>query len=65
MQTWLPGGGDGIPPDTFVLDGHDGQSVVVIPSLDVVVVRLGLTPRTLGYKLTGLIEAAVKAGTAP
>ncbi|AXV17329.1 6-aminohexanoate hydrolase [Neorhizobium sp. SOG26] len=65
MQTWLPGGGDGIPPDTFVLDGHDGQSVVVIPSLDVVVVRLGLTPRTLGYKLAGLIEAAAKAGTAP
>ncbi len=65
MQTWLPGGGGGIPSDTFILDGHDGQSVVVIPSLDLVVVRLGLTPRALGYRPTALITAAAKAGTAP
>jgi CubicO group peptidase (beta-lactamase class C family) len=32
-----------LPEDLFWADGHEGQYVMVIPSRDVVVVRLGLT----------------------
>jgi CubicO group peptidase (beta-lactamase class C family) len=31
----------GVPRDTFLADGHDGQYIFVIPSLDLVVVRNG------------------------
>ena len=61
MQTWLGGGGDSeLPPDTFFLSGHDGQSIAVIPSLDTAVVRLGLTPRRDGYEVTPLVREVVK-----
>jgi CubicO group peptidase (beta-lactamase class C family) len=67
MQTWLPSR-DGpvkgqMPPDTFYLSGHDGQTIAVMPSLDLVVVRLGLTPGN-GYDpgfLAGTL-AAMPAG---
>jgi CubicO group peptidase (beta-lactamase class C family) len=36
---WLPE----LPEDMFAATGHEGQYVMVIPSCDVVVVRLGLT----------------------
>ncbi|WP_117192743.1 serine hydrolase domain-containing protein [Rhizobium terrae] len=65
MQTWLPGGAAGIPADTFILDGHDGQNVIVIPSLDLVVVRLGLTPDWLSYRPTALVTAIAKTTAAP
>lgn len=32
-----------LPPDTFAFNGFEGQHVIVIPSLQAVVVRLGLT----------------------
>ncbi|WP_105382560.1 serine hydrolase domain-containing protein [Neorhizobium alkalisoli] len=62
MQTWLPGASKGLPADTFILDGHDGQNIIVIPSLDLVVVRLGLTPER--YDPSMLVAEVVKA-TAP
>jgi CubicO group peptidase (beta-lactamase class C family) len=31
-----------IPPDTFRAQGHEGQLIVVVPSRDLVIVRLGL-----------------------
>lgn len=34
----------GIPADTFWMEGHDGQSIAVIRSRALVIVRLGLTP---------------------
>jgi CubicO group peptidase (beta-lactamase class C family) len=55
MQSWVLGPHEsepgeepvGLPADTFWLQGHDGQSVTVIPSAGLVVVRLGLTPWNL------------------
>jgi CubicO group peptidase (beta-lactamase class C family) len=51
----------GIPGDTFYLSGHDGQTVAVVRSRGLVVVRLGLTPSGLGYTPQKLLEAALKA----
>jgi CubicO group peptidase (beta-lactamase class C family) len=39
-QWWL-GQPDGLPEDLFSAQGHDGQMIFVIPSLDLVVVRNG------------------------
>ncbi len=55
-QSWLrpPGSGrsgeTGIPDDAFWLEGHDGQSMVIVPSASLVMVRLGLTPSWLRYR---------------
>jgi CubicO group peptidase (beta-lactamase class C family) len=65
MQTWLPGETAAKGAGTFILDGHDGQNVIIIPSSDLVVVRLGLTPRWSGYSSTRLVDAIAKAVTAP
>lgn len=57
-------GGDaafGIPADAYWMQGHDGQTVTVIPSAQIVVVRMGLTPGRLGYKPQPLVAALVKA----
>jgi CubicO group peptidase (beta-lactamase class C family) len=62
MQTWLPRrDGTGIPQDAFYMQGHDGQTIGVIPSLDLVVVRLGLTPSWNRYNPSLLIAAVAKA----
>jgi CubicO group peptidase (beta-lactamase class C family) len=55
-----PDAGFGLPEDIFWLEGHDGQSVAVIPSKKLVVVRMGLTPSKLGYRPQALVSAAVK-----
>jgi CubicO group peptidase (beta-lactamase class C family) len=60
MQTWLPRPGSGLPDDTFILSGHDGQNVFVIPSMKLVIVRLGLTPSATGYDATSLASAIVR-----
>ncbi|MEN3149419.1 serine hydrolase [Neorhizobium sp. IRAMC:178] len=66
MQTWLPGTDNpDIPADAFFLQGHDGQTITVIPSLDLVVVRLGLTPSWNRYDPTRLVAEVAKATTAP
>jgi hypothetical protein len=38
----------GVPTDTFSAQGHDGQSIHVIPSLDLVVVRSGTYAKNPG-----------------
>jgi CubicO group peptidase (beta-lactamase class C family) len=68
-QVWLEGPGDkagdgqaaGIPKDAFWMEGHDGQTVTIVPSKKLIVVRLGLTPDSLGYRPQKLVAALVKA----
>lgn len=60
MQTWLAGEEADLPDDAFFLQGHDGQTIAVIPSLDLAVVRLGLTPRREGYDVTPLVQEIAK-----
>ena len=50
-----------LPADTFWMLGHDGQSVAIVPSKQLVVVRLGLTPFKLHYKPQKMLAAALKA----
>jgi CubicO group peptidase (beta-lactamase class C family) len=51
----------GIPPDTFYLSGHDGQSIAVIRSRQLAVVRLGLTPYSERYSPQRLIQGVLEA----
>jgi CubicO group peptidase (beta-lactamase class C family) len=71
-QTWLwgsepvtpgvnPDAAFGIPADTFWMSGHDGQSVAIIKSRQLVIVRLGLTPYVTGYSPQRLVQAIVQA----
>ncbi|MDG4856090.1 MULTISPECIES: serine hydrolase [unclassified Mesorhizobium] len=70
-QVWIEGPGDeenpgagaaaGLPKDTYWMEGHDGQTVAIIPSEQLVVVRLGLTPAKLGYRPQAMVAALVKA----
>lgn len=50
-----------LPADTYWLEGHDGQSITIVPSKDLVVVRLGLTPDRLHYQPQALVAAVIKA----
>lgn len=43
-QWWLYGGMDGVPPDTYSTAGNRGQFCTVVPSRDLVVVRMGIDP---------------------
>jgi len=70
-QLWIEAPGDedspgagvaaGLPKDTYWMEGHDGQTVTIIPSEQLVVVRLGLTPAKLGYRPQTMVGALVKA----
>jgi len=70
-QVWIEGPGDeekpgagtaeGLPKDTYWMEGHDGQTVAIVPSEQLVVVRLGLTPAKLGYRPQTMVAALVKA----
>ncbi len=51
----------GIPPDAFWMSGHDGQSVCIIKSRQLVIVRLGLTPYAAGYTSQRLVQAVLQA----
>ena len=52
-QFWLNAGGHlpDVPKDLFFADGYQGQSVFIIPSKDLVVVRMGLSLSNLDEQL--------------
>jgi CubicO group peptidase (beta-lactamase class C family) len=75
-QTWLwgsdaatpgvnPDAAFGIPADTFWMSGHDGQTVAIIKSRQLVIVRLGLTPYSAGYSPQPLVKAILEATRTP
>ena len=51
----------GIPAGTFWMEGHDGQSTAIIPSRELVIVRLGLTPARDRYAPQPLVKAVLEA----
>jgi CubicO group peptidase (beta-lactamase class C family) len=67
-QMWLRGPSGGaaddvdpdlgfaLPNDAIWLRGHDGQSMCIIPSRQMVVLRMGYTPSKLGYKSQPLVQ---------
>lgn len=59
---WIEPPGD-LPPfeDAVWMQGHDGQSVGIFPSYDLVIVRLGLTPSRLGYSPMPLAKQVIAA----
>lgn len=56
-----PDVGFDLPPDSFWMQGHDGQTVAIVPSVNLVVVRLGLTPSKLHYKPQAMLSALAAA----
>lgn len=72
-QLWLQGAEGGtpegqnpdaaymLPDDTFWMSGHDGESIAIVPSQQLVVVRLGVTPKRLPYQPQGMLQAVIKA----
>jgi CubicO group peptidase (beta-lactamase class C family) len=68
-QWWLNEGSDGqlrmpsVPPDAYWASGNEGQQIVVIPSEDLVVVRLGFSGSFSGVEwgleplLSGVVDA--------
>jgi len=71
-HVWLHGprrGGDGngdpdagfnLPPDAYWMIGHDGQTITIIPSRRLIVLRMGLTPSSVGYKPQALVAEVVR-----
>lgn len=50
-----------LPADTYWMLGHDGQSIAIVPSKGLVLVRLGLTPERLRYQPQALLAAVIEA----
>jgi CubicO group peptidase (beta-lactamase class C family) len=50
-----------LPGDAYWLQGHDGQSVMLVPSHGLAVVRLGLTPSRSGYDVRQLQAKIIEA----
>lgn len=67
LQAWVEGPGEksdaeyGLPEETFWLLGHDGQSAAIVPSRRLAVIRLGLTPSSLGYLPQPLVRRVLDA----
>jgi CubicO group peptidase (beta-lactamase class C family) len=55
-----PDAGFQLPPDTVWMNGHDGQSIALVPSRQLAVVRLGLTPSKLQHRPQRLVEALLR-----
>lgn len=60
-QFWLMNQSDGIPKDTFAAFGNRGQYLVIIPSMDLVIVRRGYDTRDGRFDIEAFTQAVVKA----
>ncbi len=49
------------PADLFLASGYDGQFVVVVPSHNLVIVRLGFTPDSEAWDLAAFIGDVLAA----
>jgi len=49
-----------LPPDTYAMNGHQGQHVFIVPSRDTVVVRVGLSEFP-SWKMDDFVERVLKA----
>ncbi len=49
-----------LPADTYWMSGHDGQTVAIVPSKKLVMVRLGLTPAKLNYQPQAMLAEVIK-----
>jgi CubicO group peptidase (beta-lactamase class C family) len=54
-----------LPEDTYFAEGHDGQWVVVVPSSDLVVVRMGFSPSVDDQGVPDLAASVLAALPAP
>ena len=52
---------DRMPLDTYEALGHDGQSLAVVPSEDLVVLRMGFTPTDVDDRFPQLVQDVVDA----
>jgi CubicO group peptidase (beta-lactamase class C family) len=50
-----------LPADTVSMLGHDGQSIAHVPTRELAVVRLGLTPSKLKHAPQRLVQAVLRA----
>jgi CubicO group peptidase (beta-lactamase class C family) len=62
-QLWLAGGLEfSLPADAFMLNGILRQTITIIPSRKLVILRMGLTREDIGYSNGKLLHAIVDAG---
>lgn len=50
-----------LPRDIFWMQGHDGQTIAIVPSLQLAVVRMGLTPDEWYYQPQTMVADIIKA----
>ncbi|MRX39085.1 serine hydrolase [Flavobacterium sp. LC2016-23] len=62
-QFWLNAGGKfpDVPRDMFYCSGYQGQMVAIIPSLDMVIVRMGLKEEDQGFDFNGFLKGIISS----
>ena len=58
-QFWLNNPHPGLPEDTYYMGGFHGQRVIIIPSEDLVVVRLGVTYNASSLDFDGFVNEVI------
>ena len=58
---WLMNKSEGVPPDTFAAFGNRGQYVVIVPSLNVVIVRRGEDPAGTRFDIAAFTRDVLAA----